>query len=121
MPRTHSIEGFLTPSIHGMARGLALLILLASGATSGAAAGPLVTSIQQYWELTAEEKAQPQEFELVCTVTYFDPEWRILFVQDASGHGAYVPYGDNPYPFKAGEGIIARGRFPARGIDVSFE
>ncbi|HEX2860156.1 MAG TPA: hypothetical protein VHN79_00895, partial [Lacunisphaera sp.] len=66
-------------------------------------------------------KAGPIDFELRATVTYFDPEWRILFVQDEGGSGAYVPYGDNPYPFKAGEAIVARGRFLPPSLDISFE
>ena len=98
-----------------------MLAWVASGSTGLAAGGPLLTSIQQYWDLPVAERAQPQEFELACTVTYFDPEWRILFVQDAEGQGAYVPYGDNSYPFKVGEGIVARGRFLPPSIDVSFE
>jgi signal transduction histidine kinase/CheY-like chemotaxis protein len=121
MPRIPLIEGFLSPSIRWLARGLAALAFLAGTGASWAAAGQTITSIQQYWDLTSAEKAQPQEFELACTVTFFDPEWRILFVQDASGQGAYVPYGNNPYPFKAGEGILARGRFLPPGLDISFE
>jgi two-component system cell cycle sensor histidine kinase/response regulator CckA len=81
----------------------------------------VIRSIQQYWDLPAARKAEPIDVELACTVTYFDPEWRILFVQDEQGAAAYVPYGDNPYPFKAGETIMARGRFIPPNLDISFE
>lgn len=89
--------------------------------TSPAAGGPLITSIQQYWDLTAEEKSRPLAFELDCTVTFFDPEWKILFVQDASGAGAYVPYGTNVHPFKAGESITAKGIILPPNADITFE
>ena len=31
----------------------------------------VITSIQQYWDLTAEQKTQPQAFEIQGYVTYF--------------------------------------------------
>jgi len=104
-----------------MARGLGLVLALASGVAAWAEDRPLITSIQEYWNLTPAKKAQPHDFELACTVTYFDPDWKILFVQDEQGLGAYVPYGDNPHAFKSGEAILARGQFRPPGIDVSFE
>ncbi len=81
----------------------------------------VITSIQQFWNLNSEQKSLPQDFELECTVTHFDPFWRILFVQDGHGSGAYVPYGDNPYAFKAGETITARGQFIPPNADITFE
>ena len=103
----------------------ALIGFLATAALWAQPAAPagteLVTSINQYWNLPPERKAQPVDFELACTVTYFDRGWNMLFVQDDHGDAAYVPYGDNPYPFKAGEAIIARGRFLPPSLDISFE
>ncbi len=83
--------------------------------------GAKITSIQEYWNLPVERKSRPVDFELNCTVTYFDHGWHMLFVQDDAGDGAYVPYGDNDYPFKAGEAIVARGKFLPPSQDVSFE
>ncbi len=104
---------------------LAVISLLAAGALWAQPAAPfgpeLVTSINQYWNLPPERKAQPIDFELACTVTYFDRGWNMLFVQDDHGDAAYVPYGNNPYPFKMGETIMARGRFLPPSMDVSFE
>ena len=104
---------------------LAVVGILAAGALGAQPVAPagteLVTSINQYWNLPAERKAQPIDFELACTVTYFDRGWKMLFVQDDHGDAAYVPYGDNPYPFKVGEAIVARGRFMPPSLDVSFE
>ncbi len=90
-------------------------------ATTAATDGTQIKSIQQFWNLTPEQKSQPQDFAVDCTVTYFDPIWRILFVQDELGTGAYVPYGNNAYAFQAGEAITARGRFIPPIADFSFE
>src|SRR6266700_3127623 len=60
----------------------------------------VISSVQQYWDLTPEQKSRPLPFELKCYVTFFDPQWKMLFIQDLHGSGAYVPYGDNPYVFK---------------------
>jgi len=95
----------------------------AQTAPDGAASdpAPVITSIQQYWDLVAEQKTRPIELNLECTVTFFDSAWRILFVQDKAGVGAYVPYGTNAYPFKAGEAITARGMLVPPNADISFE
>ncbi|HWA27292.1 MAG TPA: ATP-binding protein [Lacunisphaera sp.] len=96
----------------------------ASGAESAGPAPdrpPVVTSIQQYWDLTPEQKTKPIEIRLDCTVTFFDAAWRILFVQDKEGTGAYVPYGTNAYPFKAGEAITATGTLVPPNADINFE
>src|SRR5688572_3831341 len=122
MPRTQSSDGFTWPLIRRMARALGLLALITFGAASFAAERGTITSIQQFWDLSATQKrAETHPVELACTVTYFDPDWRILFVQDDQGGGAYVPYGNNPYPFKAGEAIMVRGEFRLPNIDVNFE
>ncbi|HZL45686.1 MAG TPA: ATP-binding protein [Opitutaceae bacterium] len=84
-------------------------------------AAPLITSIHQYWDLTPEQKSLPTAFRLECDVTYFDAEWKMLFIQDINGQGAYAPYGDNPFPFKAGQHIIATGTFVPPNADISFE
>ena len=105
-----------------MARALGLLTLFISGPAHLAAAPELITSIQQFWDLSAtHRRLETHPVELACTVTYFDPEWKILFVQDDTGIGAYAPYGGNPYPFKAGEAIVARGEFRPPNVDVNFE
>ncbi len=86
-----------------------------------APADQVITSVQQYWDLTPEQKSRSQPFELHCYVTYFDPEWKMLYIQDLNGKGAYVPYGDNPHPFRSGERILASGVFVPPNADVSFE
>ena len=82
---------------------------------------PLITNITQYWDLPSDQKSRPLAFRLECDVTYADPEWKMLYIQDDTGRGAYAPYGDNPFPFKAGQHIIATGLFVPPNADISFE
>jgi hypothetical protein len=58
---------------------------------------------------------------LECDVTYADAGWKMLFIQDSTGQGAYVPYGDNLFQFKAGQHIIAAGTIMPPNADISFE
>jgi signal transduction histidine kinase/CheY-like chemotaxis protein len=82
---------------------------------------PVATSIQQYWDLTPERKSQPVSLRLECDVTYADTGWNMLYIQDAGGLGAYAPYGDNPFPFQAGQHILVTGTILPPNADVSFE
>jgi signal transduction histidine kinase/ActR/RegA family two-component response regulator len=127
MSRRHFPAGFPC-TVAGRLGVTLLLVILAGTARLGAQVAappapeaPVVRSISQYWNLSAEAKSRPIDVELVCHVTYFDAQWRMLFVQDEAGDAAYVPYGDNGYPFKVGESIIARGQFIPPSLDVSFE
>lgn len=81
----------------------------------------LITSIQQYWDLSPEQKSQTQKFEIQGYVTFADPDWPSLYIQDLNGSGAYVPFGDNPYRFKSGEFIVASGEFVPPNANISFE
>lgn len=82
---------------------------------------PKITTIEQYWNLSVEEKSRPVIFLLECDVTYADPTWKMLYIQDNEGLGAYVPYGDNTFPFKAGQHLVAEGTFVPPNADISFE
>ncbi len=101
--------------------GAAVFAQPATDATTPPSSPPRVTTIQQYWDLSAEEKAQPVVFSLDCDITYADPAWAMLFIQDRNGTGAYVPYGANPFAFRAGQHILAEGTFVPPNADVSFE
>ncbi len=83
--------------------------------------GPLVTRIQAYWDLPAEAKKLRCPFRIECDVTYFDPAWRILFVQDSTGHASFANYGNSMFPFKAGQRIVASGLFSPPYNDFTFE
>ena len=85
---------------------------------ASAAATLTVTSIKQYWELSAEAKQRPVPFRLECDVTYYDSEWNLLWVQDADS-AAYVIPGPRPLPIQAGQRILVTGTNPP-GTDLSF-
>jgi signal transduction histidine kinase len=91
-----------------------------SASDSAAAVQPTVTSIQQFWNLTFEQRSQPGTFRIECDVTYFDPGWRILYIQDMNGDGAYVPFDTPNFPFKAGERVVVTGQLVAPNADLSF-
>ncbi len=82
---------------------------------------PVITAIQQFWDLSPEEKSRPHAFSIEFNVTYYDPVWKILFVEDAKGEGAYVPSTNLSFPFTAGERIRVTGQFVPPSADVSFE
>jgi signal transduction histidine kinase len=81
---------------------------------------PVVTSIQQFWNLTFEQKSRSCAFKIECDVTYFDPSWKILYVQDTNGDGAYVPFNTLNFPFKADERIVVAGQLFPPISDLSF-
>jgi signal transduction histidine kinase/ActR/RegA family two-component response regulator len=93
--------------------------------TTPAAAGhptqPVITDIGQFWSLSLEQKSRPVAFRIDCSVTFFDPIWRILFVQDTQGVGAYVPFKSLKFPFKAGQQIVAEGQLLPPIVDLSFD
>ena len=81
---------------------------------------PVITSIQQFWNLKAEQRKLPQKLQLECLVIYFDSAWKILFVQDTEGNTAYIPYGNNSFPFSFGQRILATGPLDPPNADISF-
>ena len=84
---------------------------------------PVTFTVQKFWDLRPEQKASDIPFRMECDVTYFDDAWKILFVQDMTGDGAFVLYDHKPgrFPFKAGQHLLVEGVFPAPNIDISFE
>ena len=93
----------------------------AQAATTSAAAagGPVITSIQQFWNLTLAQRAEPWAFRIECDVTFFDPSWKILFVQETNGDWAYVA-APAKFEFKAGERLVATGQLEPPNTDLSF-
>src|SRR5882724_10583940 len=69
-----------------------------------------ITTIRQFWGLTAEEKKHAYPFRFECDVTYYDPVWRNLWIQVAN-EGAYVAVGNRKLPIKSGQHITVTGTF----------
>lgn len=68
----------------------------------------------------------PQRFSIECDVTYYDPVWRNLWVQDRNGEGAYVVLAGAEPKIQVGQRVRATGVFhpPNRQFsfaDASFE
>jgi signal transduction histidine kinase len=50
---------------------------------------PVLTQVRQVHELTADEARKQYPVKIQAVVTYFDPHWRTLFIQDETG-GSWV-------------------------------
>lgn len=92
-----------------------------SGASAQAAAPDGIDSIREFWRLTPEEKEVAQPFEIECDVTYFDPAWKNLWVQDRNGEGAYVFLGASAPDIETGQRVRVTGMFRPPNRRVSFE
>ena len=80
----------------------------------------VITSISGFWNLTGEERTRSHPFRIECDVTYYDPAWKNLWVQDAD-QGEYVSTGNRKLDFKSGERVIVTGTFEPPNKDISFE
>ena len=69
---------------------------------------PALRSIQQYWNLTPQEKQQPHVFQIECDVSYYDANWRMLWVEE-EGTAAFIACGEHPLPVQSGQRIRVRG------------
>ena len=83
---------------------------------------PTITSIGQFWARNSEERARPSPFRIECEVTYYDPFWKILFIKDAKGEGAFIPSSDKlGHPFEFGQNLVVTGQFLPPGDEVRFD
>ena len=83
---------------------------------------PTITSLRQFWARNTEEKARPSDFRIECVVTYYDPFWKILFIKDAKGEGAFIPSADKlGHPFEFGQDLVVTGQFLPPGDEVRFD
>ena len=78
-----------------------------------------VHSIQQFWDLSNEEKKQSVLYDLECYVTYYDSEWKTLWIQDETS-AACVALGNTILPVRAGQRIRVVGTTQG-DIDISFK
>ncbi|MCI0748275.1 MAG: PAS domain S-box protein [Verrucomicrobia subdivision 3 bacterium] len=87
-----------------------------SAAAQAADSLPTLTTAQQVRELSNAEAGRGQPVRLRGIVTYHDPKWETLFVQDATA-GIYIGAGDHSRPhYRAGQlvevdGVTAAGTF----------
>jgi len=84
-------------------RGFLCLLLFVPGvlvvAQASSSAPQTLRAIEQIFELTNEQARQARPIDLQAVVTYSDPEWGILFVQDRTGTMfVRVPAGSPSYP-----------------------
>jgi signal transduction histidine kinase/CheY-like chemotaxis protein len=83
-----------------------------------AAAAP-VTSFQSYWDLPLAMRSRGVDYRIEADVTYYDPDWGMLWLQDES-NGVYFRPGSEKLPFAQGQRIRLTGHFPA-GADPTLQ
>ncbi|MEO7598784.1 MAG: ATP-binding protein [Opitutus sp.] len=115
---------------HGFKLRWAFWLLVAGGlvsadvrgqpAQSASANEPVITSIRQFWNLTSEERQRSHPFRIECDVSFYDPIWKNLWIQD-SFEGAYVRVGTANLPLKSGQHVVVTGTFEPPLRDLSFE
>ncbi len=76
---------------------------------------PVLTKAADVHRLSQGEAARGYPVRVRAVVTYFDPDWQLLFVQDDTG-GVFVEHGDETWTFDVGqkleiEGTSNRGGF----------
>ena len=120
-------SGILRASLLG-ALFLGLHLATAAGADDSAPAIPSavtpVTSFQAYWDLPLAVRSRGVDYRIEADVTYYDPEWGLLWLQDES-NGVYFRPGPETLPFAQGQRIRLTGHFPAHSeptlAGASFE
>lgn len=76
---------------------------------------PVLRSVQSVRSLTPEMAASKYPVEIRGVVTYYDPIWRVLFVNDETG-GIYVDEKSQTLPIHAGDRVIVRGESDPGGF-----
>ncbi|MEJ2145249.1 MAG: PAS domain S-box protein [Acidobacteriota bacterium] len=76
---------------------------------------PVLTAVADIHRLSQGEAARGYPVRVRAVVTYFDPDWQLLFVQDSSG-GVFVEHHHETWAFEVGqkieiEGVSGRGGF----------
>ena len=73
---------------------------------------PVLSTIQEFWELPLEERSQPRPFRFELTITFYDPHWKLLWAQDRSS-AAYFPFTRDDPALRSGARVRVEGVFPA--------
>lgn len=76
------------------------------------------TTVKQVVNASADKSLYGRPVHLKCTVTYYDPMWNILFVQDETG-GVYIYPGKKKLPIKAGDKVKIKGKTAKSSIAVA--
>jgi hypothetical protein len=100
---------------------LAACLLLTALRTQAQDRQPVLNQLTGYWTLTDSEREHPVPFHFDCSVTYYDPIWRILFVQDGSG-AAYIPDSETlRFSFDWGQRLDVVGQLLPPRKDIRFD
>ncbi len=81
---------------------------------------PVARSIADFWNLPMTARGAGVVLEWDCVITYYDPDWHVLFVQDSEGAGAFVETGNQELAFRSGDRVQVRAPQPPGVVVPSF-
>ncbi len=102
----------------GLVTGSALLIAGGSLCSLHAEEQRLLTHPGQVWALPSEEKVRPQQFLYEGTVYYFDPFYRLFWLED-EGETSFVPLARDPPGLRQAQRVRIEGTLiPDEGLSA---
>ncbi|MFT3783430.1 MAG: response regulator [Nibricoccus sp.] len=88
----------------------AWIVLMVGGLRAQQAAEPqIITTINGLWTLSDAEKITPQRIKLDLFVSYYDPEWNLLW-GECDGAPGYIQAAPVPLPIKSGQRYLIEGK-----------
>ena len=99
---------FCRSLVTGVALCLAVLVTLLSNSTILAAASSVVTNFNDFYNRPLQSGEGQRLFRIPAVVTYADPEWKILFLQDGA-RGCSVPPSFQPSGVGPGDMVLVQG------------
>ena len=79
----------------------------------------VITSIRQFWNLSAEERTRSHSYRIECDVLFYDAAWKNLWIHDGA-EGAYAAVGATKLPVASGQRVVVTGTFEPPNQDLSL-
>ena len=79
---------------------------------------PTITDITEIWTLPAVEKTRAQPVRIEGRISYFDPEFSMVWIEQ-NGVGTYLQLASDPPPLRTGERVQIEGKItPNNGLSA---
>ncbi|HVZ65718.1 MAG TPA: ATP-binding protein [Lacunisphaera sp.] len=72
------------------------------------ASGPVITSVSEFWNLTAADQQRPLAVDVGLVVYYYDPAWKLLY-GEIDGVSSYLPAVGQPLAIRSGQRVKLTG------------
>ncbi len=95
---------------------LLLVLLWPAPGLSAGETPPAITDLQDVWKLSSVEKNRPQPLRVEGRISYFDPGFSMLWLEQ-NGVATYLLLDSDPPPLKTGERVLIEGKLtPNKGL-----